>query len=213
MERGPGESRTAGGGAGREEGAPGTSGSRLREAVAAATDRVQEIVDAAERVAHDVRREAEAEAERYLAERRREADRLAAGQRELLEQVATTLRERLASLEAQGAALVAEVERALERLGAGDAAPSEGRPPASPLSPVPEPRGSQPVAEVAPPAGEPASTAGVRDPGAGELRERALIRATQMAVSGSGREEIESALRTELGVAEPAPIVDEILGR
>jgi hypothetical protein len=39
-----------------------------------------------------------------------------------------------------------------------------------------------------------------------------LLRAAQMAVAGSSREEIERALRAELGIGDPGPIVDELLG-
>ena len=42
--------------------------------------------------------------------------------------------------------------------------------------------------------------------------EQALLRATQLAVSGIGREEIEATLTDEYGVADAAAIVDEILG-
>ena len=43
-------------------------------------------------------------------------------------------------------------------------------------------------------------------------REHALLRAAQMAVAGNSREEIERALIAELEIADPAPIVDDLLG-
>ncbi len=43
-------------------------------------------------------------------------------------------------------------------------------------------------------------------------REAALLRAAQMAVGGSSRDEIERALETELAISDPTPIVDELLG-
>jgi hypothetical protein len=42
--------------------------------------------------------------------------------------------------------------------------------------------------------------------------EEVLLRATQMAIAGSSRDEIASALRAEFGIADPGPIVDGILG-
>jgi hypothetical protein len=44
-----------------------------------------------------------------------------------------------------------------------------------------------------------------------ESPDAALLRAAQLAVAGSGRTEIEAALRRDFGVAEPADILDQIL--
>jgi RNA polymerase sigma factor (sigma-70 family) len=49
-------------------------------------------------------------------------------------------------------------------------------------------------------------------PPSGAGREEALLRATQMAIRGSARDEIEAMLGDQLGVANPADIVDQILG-
>jgi cell division septum initiation protein DivIVA len=155
----------------------GSSRSRVRESVAHATQRIQEIIDAAERVAEEIQRDAEAEADRYLAERRRQANRLTAEQAEQLEHTLAGLRDHLSRIEAEGAALLAQLERAVARLRAPDPGAGEER----------EVRRS------------------------GDLREAALIRATQMAVSGSERSEIEAVLREELGVDEPASLVDQVL--
>ena len=55
-----------------------------------------------------------------------------------------------------------------------------------------------------------------RDEGAEERLssgdEEALLRATQMAIRGQGRAEIEASLRDELGITRAAEIVDQILG-
>jgi hypothetical protein len=45
-----------------------------------------------------------------------------------------------------------------------------------------------------------------------QLPAEALLRATQMAVAGSDRLEIERTLETEFAVANPRAIVDSILG-
>jgi hypothetical protein len=44
------------------------------------------------------------------------------------------------------------------------------------------------------------------------VSEDAVLRATQMAVAGNSREEIETVLRTEFGVSDPASVTNEILG-
>ena len=49
-------------------------------------------------------------------------------------------------------------------------------------------------------------------PPSGVGAEEALLRATQMAIRGSRRAEIEAMLGDEFGVANPAEIVDQILG-
>ncbi|MDP9483791.1 MAG: hypothetical protein M3P84_11290, partial [Chloroflexota bacterium] len=42
--------------------------------------------------------------------------------------------------------------------------------------------------------------------------EAALLRATQLAVAGSGRGEIEARLLSEFDLADPGAVIDEILG-
>jgi hypothetical protein len=64
-------------------------------------------------------------------------------------------------------------------------------------------------APEAPESGEP--EAGNAKP-AEPVGEEPLLRATQMAVAGASRADIEEALRTEFGVSDPAAVADEILG-
>jgi hypothetical protein len=49
-----------------------------------------------------------------------------------------------------------------------------------------------------------------RDPGDGGVSEGARLLATQMAVAGSGREQIERRLQDEFGIRDPSPILDQI---
>ncbi len=42
--------------------------------------------------------------------------------------------------------------------------------------------------------------------------EEAVLRATQMAVAGSSRSEIEATLSDEFGLADATPVVNDILG-
>jgi hypothetical protein len=50
------------------------------------------------------------------------------------------------------------------------------------------------------------------DAGDDGVTEEAMLVATEMAVSGSDRDEIEAALRERFGTTDPGPIVDHILG-
>ena len=201
------EPQPPGAGEGPRLAAAGPRRSRLHEAVGAATERIQEIIDAAERAAEEIRRDAEAEAERYLAERRREADRLTARQAERLAAAAANVREQFARIGAEGAAIVAELEKLSGSPGQDPGATPEA------AAAEPEAGDGERPADPAPAAGPSqqgdAGRAGA-DPPAGGLREAALIRATQMVVGGSSRSEVDAALRAELGLANPGPLLDEL---
>ena len=201
----------------------GSSGSELKRVVDAAAERVDEIVDGAERVAAEIIADAEAEAARYAEDRRREAD-------EVMDQWSADLRglaELLGRQESRLSDLTQSMIGELEEIAAvlrgippeiarsreapprprGPAGP-EGRPPEPSPHPPPPPQAAAPERDE--PAADPAG-----DPGEGARphgREHALLRAAQMAVAGSSREEIERALRAELGIGDPGPIVDELLG-
>jgi hypothetical protein len=45
-----------------------------------------------------------------------------------------------------------------------------------------------------------------------ELRVRAMLRATQMAVAGESREAIDRVLREEFGLEQTGPLLDQVLG-
>ena len=166
------------------------SESELRRSVSEATARIQEIVDAAERVAEEIRAEAEAEADRYLAERRRDADRVVEERARQLEELSGLLTERARYVQEQVAALAGALARTVASLRAETGAPAS------------EP--GPPLAE-----GEPAEPHPGRASGGSE---EPLLRATQMAVEGTERAEIERTLRREFGVDEPGAFVDRILG-
>lgn len=168
-------------------------------AVANVGERVQEILDAAERIANEIREEAAQDVARQHDERRREADRIVEDRIRELGTLTEALASRATTVQREAAALVDEMEYARRRLtqlaGIGD-------PPAPPVA--------------APPAAAPDAPEPVAYPGSGQPRrspEEARLRATQMAIAGSGRDEIEASLRSELGVPQPAAIVDEVLGR
>jgi hypothetical protein len=208
---------------GAEEASPrspgASSGSELKRVVDAAARRVDEIVDDAERVASQIIAEAEAEAEAYVETRRAEVERAVESWSADLRGVAEALggqQGRLAELTSSALAELGEVAAALERIPPEldrrrelpASAPRGARPAPGPpapgggesAEPAPAPEDQRAAAEDPPPSSSPHG------------REKALLRAAQMAVAGSSREEIERALADELTIRDPAPIVDELLG-
>jgi hypothetical protein len=200
------------------------AGSELKRVVDAAARRVDEIVDGAERVASQIIAEAEAEAERDADRRREEVERAVdawsaelRAMAERLGQRGERLRELTEAMVAEladGAAVLGRVPPELERRPGAVAESSQGP---SPASPAPAPRQAEGQREPEPGSGErdrppgPAPEAESPRPGP-HGRETALLRAAQMAVAGSSREEIERELSAELAIEDPAPIVDELLG-
>jgi cell division septum initiation protein DivIVA len=158
-------------------------------------ERLAAIVEAAERAAERVIDDAEAQARRYLVQARAEADRLA---EDRLDDALTLIE----SLVGQAASLRLEAERLQQALetaqarfgGEGDADPGleRSRPPR--LRAVAE----QDTRETAP---------DDRDRAAG-----ARLLATQLAVSGSSREEIAARLRNGFEIEDANAILDAILG-
>jgi F0F1-type ATP synthase membrane subunit b/b' len=195
-----------------------SSGSELKRVVDAAAARVDEIVDDAERVASEIIAEAETEADSYLEGRRRDVEQAIdqwsadlRGLGELLSRQENRLRElteaMLGELEEIAGVLrrvPPELDRRRELTPEGVSAAPQPPPPERPRQPrTAAERGAQEAEEVQPEA---------RDRSAPHGREAALLRAAQMAVGGSSRDEIERALQTELSISDPAPIVDELLG-
>jgi hypothetical protein len=201
----------------------GSSGSELKRVVEGAAQRVDEIVDGAERVAAEIIADAEAEGTRYVEDRRREADEVMdqwsadlRGLAELLGRQESRLRDLTQSMIGELEEIAAVLRAIPPEIARSREAPPRPRGPAGPESPAPEPSPvpPPPPQSAAPQRGEPAADR-AGEPGEGERphgREHALLRAAQMAVAGSSREEIERALRAELGIGDPGPIVDELLG-
>ncbi len=153
----------------------------LGDVVANVGERVQEILDAAERIAGDIRAEAEAAADRYLRERRQEAERAVEDGVREFTNLTQSLSGRVETLQREASALVEALEQARRSL-AGFAEGVEPHPEAA--------------TDAAP---------------AEKIPEQAILRATQMAVAGIERTEIELMLRTEFGVEDPAALIDRML--
>jgi vacuolar-type H+-ATPase subunit H len=163
-------------------------------------ERLAAIVEAAERAAVSVIDDAEAQARRRLEEAQTEADRLVAERLGSLSDLTDSLVAQAEAIRTHSERLIFALQEAKRQLGnpeaGGPAAPA--RP--SHLSAV-EPVGEPP----APAATELRSTGGESSAGARLL-------ATQMAVSGSSREEIEVRLRNGFEIEDTTSILDAILG-
>ena len=175
------------------------------------SERLAAIVEAAEQAAAKVIDDAEEQARRYLADARAEADRRARGAVLLARR-----RDRLAgrpgggdpaprrpaARSAGGGAGASSSERAAGRARA-DVPPRSGRPAARARLP-PERRGA---GRGARPETSRSESHPVRESPAG-----ARLLATQMAVSGSSREEIAARLRNGFEIEDTDAILDAILG-
>lgn len=165
---------------------------------ASTSERLAAIVTAAEQAAAKVIDDAEAEGRRYLSDAEAEADRIVA---ERLSSVASLTD----SLVAQAEMIRQQSERLLESLVQARAELEVDPAPAQPsrgshliaVATVEEPDDEQPAPS---PVGERQGQAGAR------------LLATQMAVSGSSREEIASRLRNGFEIDDTDAILDAILG-
>lgn len=177
----------------------------------ATADRVTSIIEAAERAASALIDSADVKAKRYLEEAEAEADRAVAARLEEL--VETT-----DALVSQAEDIRRESERLLETLrhtgarvesggnGAGLRAESVAAARGKHLSAVP----TDPEPVIEPEAVEPPGEE--RRPQRSGNPAGARLLATQMAVSGSSREEIETRLRSGFEIEDTASILDAILG-
>lgn len=183
---------------------------RQQRALRATTaERLEAIVEAAERAAESVIDDAEAQARRYLAQAQAEADRLAENRTTELSDLIDTLLGQALSLRREAESLQATLEDARARIdgqgGANESAPA----------PVEEPEEmDEPEAPAAPrlravvfEEAQVAEEGAKRSDAAG-----ARLLATQMAISGSSREEIAHRLRNGFEIEDADAILDAILG-
>jgi vacuolar-type H+-ATPase subunit E/Vma4 len=168
------------------------------------SDRVRDILDAAEREAESLRAEAREEARRHAEDAKRRAGELVAQRERRISELSDALVARLETL-LRGLEGAEEARAAFEALvrALGDAAERIGRE-------VSEP--GEPSEQRAPVAGDQdtlaAQTHEEQDPRA----DGAHIVAIQMAAAGRTRGQVESHIRDSLGVADPAPVLDEVFG-
>jgi cell division septum initiation protein DivIVA len=171
-------------------------------------ERLEAIVEAAERAAESVIDDAEAQARRYLAQARAEAERQSSDRAGELSQLIDTLLGQAIALQRDAERLQVTLEVARDRaLGEpGEEEQEEAEPPRIDRAPVPRLRAvDEPEARPEAPA-EPAAPVPQADPAGARLL------ATQLAVSGSSREEIAERLRNGFEIEDTDAILDAILG-
>jgi hypothetical protein len=163
---------------------------------ASTAERLAAIVEAAERAAVTVIDDAEKQAREHLELAEVDADRLVAERLASLADWIDSLLAQGAEIHAQSERLLSSLEEAKRRLGVtGDAEPQR----ATHLAAVEETAAPEPI-ELDAEAGEVATPAGAR------------LLATQMAVSGNSRAEIDARLRNGFDIEDTAAILDAILG-
>jgi vacuolar-type H+-ATPase subunit H len=164
---------------------------------ATTAERLEAIVEAAERAAEGVIDDAEAQARRYLAQAKAEADRLVEDRFGELSDLVDSLLGQAVSLRREAVQLQATLEEAKARLEGGE----------------PRRRDSQeePVVPRLRAVGEAEAPDREEDARSTDAAGARLL-ATQMAVSGSSREEIELRLRNGFQIEDTDAILDAILG-
>jgi hypothetical protein len=191
--------------------------SRQQRALRATTaERLEAIVEAAERAAESVIDDAESQARRYLAQAQAEADRLAESRATELSDLIETLLGQALSLRREAESLQATLEEARGRIY-GEDEPVE--PESEPELEAPDGLGED-LEEIEPerPAPPRLRAVGLEGSPAGEVGGRrsdaagARLLATQMAISGSSREEIAHRLRNGFEIEDADAILDAILG-
>jgi cell division septum initiation protein DivIVA len=175
--------------------------------------RLEAIVEAAERAAESVIDDAEAQARRYLAQARAEADRQSEGQVAEVSGLVDSLLSQATSLRHEAERLQQSLEVAKTRIAGGDPPPQE---PAENRAEAPRLRAVEVAEPARPPAVEaaepPAEEPQVEpDPRRADAAGARLL-ATQLAVSGSSREEIAQRLRNGFEIEDTDAILDAILG-
>lgn len=181
-------------------GKPGDLSRKQQDLRATTAERLEAIVEAAERAAEGVIDDAEAQARRYLAQARAEADRLAGERTAELADLVDSLLGQAITLRQEAERLQATLEEARSRIEGDDPVPESERPERQEEQPeVPRLRAVE--------HDEPAEAGDRRNDAAG-----ARLLATQMAVSGSSREEIELKLRNGFQIEDTDAILDAILG-
>lgn len=204
----------------------------VADVLALAAERIREIVEAAERASKDIRFEVDSK----LGGEQVDSSRI--NRERLVAELSESLLERADGLSRDAAGLAELLDRAggrLAKLGASDAArpveergprPAEQRPspPDSPRTEGPDSSSTltQRVSDrfsermtpsASPPGFRRKSMVSGKRPRPQASTEGLRLLATQMAVAGSSREEIEGRLRDEFGVSDPGPLLgDSVAG-
>jgi cell division septum initiation protein DivIVA len=178
-----------------------------KELRATTAQRLEAIVEAAERAAEGVIDDAEAQARRYLTQARAEADRITDRRMEDLSHMVDVLLDQADSLQREAERMQTLLEEAKFRIDPEQTDRSQGK--EAPASEDPAPLREAPRLRAVTHPEQPAPPAPPAPEGDAS---GARLLATQMAVSGSSREEIEQRLRNRFEIEDTTPILDAILG-
>jgi vacuolar-type H+-ATPase subunit H len=188
---------------------------RRREIEDSTAARLAEIVAAAEKAAQQVIDEAEEEARSRIVDAREEADRIVADRLAGLAELTDEIAAQADALRRQSEALQRALAEAKAELGGaeslGGGAPMGRRAGDRDVDSDPEPGERKPVG----PALTVVGAVDAEEPGRGSQEGSsagARLLATQMAVSGSSRMEIEERLRNGFAIKDTGAILDAILG-
>jgi vacuolar-type H+-ATPase subunit H len=212
----------------------GPVGESVDELIGSTTERVQSVLEAAERAAEGIIKDAEAEAERQIAEAQARAERLVRERSRAASQLTDEVLDQAATIREQSEQLIAALQRAIEMVEGDLVAVSEGADeaargdvaaePAASDRPLGEARADRdasarrggltavPPTEPAKPAVGPTTPGASSEAGPQDAAKAARLLATQLAVAGASREEIEKRLRNELGIDDPGSILDAARG-
>jgi vacuolar-type H+-ATPase subunit H len=169
-------------------------------------ERLEAIVEAAERAAEGVIDDAEAQARRYLAQARAEAERQSSDRVAELSDLIDTLLGQAIALQRDAERLQVTLEVARDRVRGEPGDENEVEEPPR-IEPAPAPRlRAVDGPEADPRPAEPLAPVPQSDPAGARLL------ATQLAVSGSSREEIAERLRNGFEIEDTDAILDAILG-
>jgi hypothetical protein len=203
-----------------------------------AARRIEAIIEGAEKAAEKVIDDAEAKARAYLAEAEAEADRTVEGRLAALGELTDALVAQADAIRQQSELLSRSLHEAKERIEAEPAGPGDERVAEAPTAAASEPEPQEPsstssnggaggersprashLAAVEParrqepvPPEEPAAVEPLDDRRDRGTPAGARLLATQMAVSGSSREEIATRLRNGFEIEDADAILDAILG-
>lgn len=196
---------------GRPESSRGEEETSLHGIAGSAAERLREVLEAAERAAAGILEDAEAEARGLVEESRRRAEELALKRVRGMAELTDELIERAEAVKRRSDELIAALESTALGL---DREPAETPPLHAVEPPAKAGEVAPPRRESSPPEPPPAESPSEPAPSEraeGMSKEAALLLATQMAVAGSSREEIERRLRDDLGIQSPSEILDGAL--
>jgi hypothetical protein len=179
-------------------------------AAAAAAERIATIIDAAEQAAAAVVDNADATARHYLEQVQVEAEQVVADRLAGLVELTDSLVAQAEAIRQQSQYLLDSLERAGWQIGLNGEVAASSRPIPGPDRPGAESGSAAARSHLSAvaPAPEPTESG---DAASGSAAGARLL-ATQMAVSGSSREEIESRLRSAFEIEDTGSILDAILG-